>query len=584
MNSLTRSWATNDQENQRRAIVYRAVARLNTVVLTHLSIASLTLVERLELEFEPGMSVITGETGAGKSILLGALGLALGERADSSLIALGAKKAEINASFDVKDHPDAKHWLTARELEDEDGLCILRRVISREGRSRAFVNGSPITLTELATLSGMLLDIHAQHEHQSLLKKESHLRLLDEYGELSKVTADVSIRFHALSDITARLNQLRADMQAQSSRVQLLSYQAEELNELAVQTGETEQLEKELKRLNVADSAQHCLSQVADLCSKEQDNSASSMASRALSLLETIDEVSIEPIREMLASAQIQIDEAMADLDAAMDTFASDPARLVEVEDRIGRIYETARKHKVSPEQLCELTLQIQQQLDDITNADATIAALETEVVAAREDYQHKAGKLSKARKQTARRLQSEVTEQLQSLGMNGATFEVCVKSGDERETGTDDIEFLISTIPGSVPGSLAKIASGGELSRISLAIQVITAKTSKTPTLVFDEVDVGVGGAIAEVIGKKLRTLGQDAQIICVTHLPQVAAQGHHHYVVQKSTSETGASTLVRSLSEEEKVDEIARMLGGIEKTEQTRAHAAEMVQRAEG
>lgn len=548
-------------------------------VLTHLSISNLTLVDQLDLEFSAGMSVITGETGAGKSILLGALGLALGDRADSSMVSPGTRKAEVGATFDLTDHPFAINWLDDRDLGDGD-QCILRRVVGADGRSRAFINGSPTTLSELKALSETLLDIHSQHEHQSLLKKEVHIRLLDEYGGLTEVVDDVSALHNDWHKLRQSLTGLINDSEEKSARVQLLSYQAEELQSLALTAGETTTLEGEQKRLSVADETQMGLVEIQRLCAFDEDGSASSQASKAQRILESFDDESLKPIREMLDAAVIQLDEAMHDLSGIAEKFTSDPERLREVEQRLSLIYETARKHRVNPDELIALTDQISAELDDINNADERIAQLESDALAAEANFRNLAEKLSKSRKQSAQLLQSEVTAQLQALGMDGSTFTIKIDPDAViNASGVDSVEFLVATIPGSEPGSLARIASGGELSRISLAIQVVTAKTSSTPTLVFDEVDVGVGGATAEVIGALLRQLGADAQIVCVTHLPQVAAQGHQHYVVVKSTTANGASTTVTRLSETEKVDEIARMLGGIEKTDQSLAHAQAMI-----
>ena len=326
-------------------------------MLSHLSINSLTLVDQLELEFSKGMSVITGETGAGKSILLGALGLALGDRADSSLIATGAPKTEVNAIFDLKDHAEALAWLTERELIDGD-QCILRRVVSRDGRSRAFVNGSSTTLQELKTLSEMLLDIHSQHEHQSLLKKDTHERMLDEFGGLTAQVSEVKTLFRSLSTARDKLSQTRADAEEQSARVQLLSYQAEELATLAIQPGETAQLENELKRLSSADEIQAKLTEALALCSRDTDTSASTQLSRTLRLVSDIEDDAIGPIKEMLESALIQLDEATSDLQSVSEKFESNPSRQKEVEGRLSDIYEVSRKHKIQPDELAALTNQ----------------------------------------------------------------------------------------------------------------------------------------------------------------------------------------------------------------------------------
>ncbi len=561
-------------------IATRRASGLNTPVLTHLSIRHLTLVDELELTFSPGMSVVTGETGAGKSIMLAALGLTLGNRADSSLVAPGADRAEINTGFDVSDNTDALAWLDQKALREGD-TCILRRIVHKDGRSRAFINGSAITLTELRELSEMLLDIHSQHEHQSLLKKESHRKLLDEYGGLTGLAEQVGELFATISSLDDQLERIKAAADGRSARIQLLNYQAEELVTLAVSGEETPGLEAEQKRLNSADVTLGKLAEVIRLCDRENDQGASSQTSRALSLLETIDDdESIAPIRELLGESLIQMDEAMRDLSSMLNKFEANPARLTEVEGRLGAIYEVARKHRVSPDDLPALAERMKKELDDLVNVDEQVGSLKAEAREARKHYDALAGKLSAARGETAQLLASEVSTQLQGLGMEGAVFRIFIEpSEDPARHGRDDIEFLISTIPGNEPGPLARIASGGELSRISLAIQVTAAGAANTPTLVFDEVDVGVGGATAEVIGKLLRRLGADAQVICVTHLPQVAAQGHRHYVVNKSTGPDGASTSARELSEEEKIAEIARMLGGIEKTDQSLAHAASML-----
>ena len=547
-------------------------------VLTHLSITNLTLVNHLELEFQAGMSAITGETGAGKSILLGALGLALGDRADSSLIAAGADRAELCASFDLSGLPEAIAWLNTKALNN-DNHCILRRVITSDGRSRAFVNGSAMTLTELKDLSEMLLDIHSQHEHQSLLKKETHRRLLDEFGGLIGTVNDLEERYVTMTQLAQELETMCSDAEEASARVQLMSYQADELNTLALVGGELQNLELEQKRLDAADETRQTLIEIIRLCANENDTSASSQTSRALSLIDGMDDERLMPISEMLESALIQIDEAMTDIGTNLDQFEADPERLDQIVRRLASIYDIARKHKVNPEELTELTKQIQAELDALRNADEEIEALESQLTEAQSKYNELAEKLSVSRTRAANSLQADITKQLQALGMHGAAFEVAVRRSHPGRFGIDDIEFLIATIPGSDTGSLARIASGGELSRISLAIQVITAKTSNMPTLVFDEVDVGVGGATAEVVGSLLRKLGADTQVICVTHLPQVAAQAHQHYVVIKETSRHAASTTVVQLTKEEKVSEIARMLGGLEKTDESITHAEAMM-----
>ncbi len=551
-------------------------------MLSHLSIKHLTLVDTLDLDFSTGMSVLTGETGAGKSILLGALGLAIGDRADSSLVSSGQERAEVSATFELSDADnEARLWLQDRALDDSD-VCILRRVVSADGRSRAFVNGSAVNIGDLKTLGSKLINIHSQHEHQSLLKKETHRRLLDEYGDLHLQVIALNELFDQYLDTETRLSSLISSRDEQDARVQLLTYQFEELSELAVASGETEILESELKHLAGAETNQQRISQALELCSGDTDDNASDLLGRALTILAGIEEESIAPVREMLSTAQIQLQEAAADLSSIRDRFEADPARQQEVEQRLSRIYEVARKHKVEADTLPQLTEDIAAQLQDIENTHEQIVTLESDLSKLAEAYLAEAEQLTSARKEAGAALEAEVTQHLQDLGMNGARFVISIDAlADQvpRRAGLDDIEFLVATIPGTAPGSLSKIASGGELSRISLAIQVVTAQTSDTPTLVFDEVDVGVGGATAEVVGGLLRKLGKETQVFCVTHLAQVAAQGHQHYMVTKSTTDVSASTTVVALDEEAKVAEIARMLGGVEQTAESLAHAESML-----
>ena len=557
-------------------------------MLTHLAIRQLTLVEQLDLEFQSGMSVITGETGAGKSILLEALGLALGDRADSSLIAADQERAEVSANFDLQKHQDASSWLVARALED-DGRCILRRVVSKDGPSRAFVNGSPVTMGDLKSLSELLLDIHSQHEHQSLLKKPTHRRLLDAFGNHTDQVKQLSEVFAKQKEIKKTLDQLLANSEEQSARIQLLNYQAEELSSLAVTPKEPEALESEQKRLAQVGASREILAEVLYLCGGATYNSADTsacamtMVAKAAKLLASIEQIdeknTLGSISEMLSSAQIQIEEAVYDLAAFNERLVDDPERLHLVESRLSSIYEVARKHRIEPNQLPALQIKLQTELNDIEHVDEKIVALKSEYEATEKTYLELAMKVTKCRQKAAKNLEQQVTGHLQNLGMRGACFTVSLTTGSPGQYGLDDIEFLIATNPGQLPAPLHKIVSGGELSRASLAIQVVTAKTSDTPTLVFDEVDAGIGGATAEVVGGLLRRLGADAQIICVTHLPQVAAQGHQHYVVTKSTTQEAATTLVTRLDEAQKVHEIARMLGGIKQTDQSLAHAKSML-----
>ena len=556
-------------------------------MLTQLVVENIALVDRLELEFAGGMSVVTGETGAGKSIMLDALGLALGDRAESALITDGEDKAEIHARFDLSGNPQALAWLEEREIDVGDGDCLLRRIVSRDGRSRGFINGTPATVADLKMLGDMLIDIHSQHEHQSLLKRETHRRLLDEFGGLAQDAQAVDRIFDRYHTTRTTLDKLITDAAEQSARLQLLSYQSSELEALAVQPGEIAKLEAEQQLLANASGVLQACNDVVNMCSDDESADALARVSRAIQALESLEMDRLRPIIEMLETSRIQLEEAVHDIARFADGVELDPGRLAEVEARLNDLYEIARKHRIRPAEIPELQQRIDEELATLGNVGDEIERLQQNLEASRNDYFEAARRLSKQRRAAAKDLESRVTGQLARLGMQGASFAISLTGRESEEPaahGMEDIEFLVSTNPGQPPRALNRVASGGELSRISLAIQVVTADTSRVPTLVFDEVDVGIGGAVAEVVGSLLRKLGKRAQIVCVTHLPQVAAQGNHHFVVTKASEHKRATTRVKQLSDKEKVVEIARMLGGVEMTDQSIAHAQEMYESAQG
>ena len=549
-------------------------------MLCHLTIQNYTLVNELDIEFANGMTVVTGETGTGKSIMLDALALTLGSRADNAMIAQGSSRAEIHATFDIANNPEALLWLEQRDLGN-DHTCILRRVINRDGRSRAFINGVPGTLNDISSFGNLLVDIHSQHEHQSLLKTDTHRRLLDEFGSLTDSAASVLECYQQHRKTEEHLQKLLKETDLGSSRLQLLNYQLGELVELNPAEGESTLLEIEQKRLaNIEDIKSYC-QEVIQTCTEEEDINVSSVLSRAVDRLTSIDDVALQPVIELLNSSQIQVDEAITDLKSMTRHYEADPERLLEVENRLSTLYSIASKHRVSPEELPALQVSIQKEITTLSNIDEQITMLESELTTLKKRFQKAAGTLTKQRQAAAGALASAVTERLTQLGMTGAELSIQLNTRPEESihpNGHEDIEFLISTNPDQPHRPLARIASGGELSRISLAIQVVTANTSRVPTLVFDEVDAGISGAIAEVVGAQVRGLGDQAQIICVTHLPQVAAQGHHHLQVSKSLESGRTITRVIPLKEKSRIEEIARMLGGINVTGQSLAHAAEM------
>jgi DNA repair protein RecN (Recombination protein N) len=552
-------------------------------MLVHLSVHNYAIVEHLDLELDAGMSVISGETGAGKSIMLDALGLTLGDRADSGVVRPGADKADILASFDLHDIPEARAWLAARDLDNE-GPCILRRVITAEGRSRGYINGAPCPQGDLKALGELLIDIHSQHEHQSLLKADTHRRLLDEYAGSQELARQVQLGAQRWKQTRNELERVSSLGDEQRARHQLLSYQLEELDNLALGEAELEQLEVEHKNLTNAESLLSACRLVIEQCS---ENDAGNVLSALTSSLNRLGAFQGQPgalseATNLLASAQIQVEEAVGELNRFLDHFDADPAHLQQMEERLDAIYTLARKHRIQPTELGARQQQLFEELESLNADDQAAERLSEELKAFERHYQEKATELSTLRNDAAGRLGSAVEQEMQALGMPGGRFTIKLNANSSSEphpNGLEQLEFLVSANPGQPLKPLAKVASGGELSRISLAIQVITAQTSRVPTLVFDEVDVGIGGPTAEVVGQLLRRLGERGQVLTVTHLPQVAAQGHQHLFVHKARDSDTTRTAVSKLSTPQRVEEIARMLGGVDLTEESLAHARQMV-----
>lgn len=557
-------------------------------MLVHLSVHNYAIVEHLDLELAGGMSVITGETGAGKSIMLDALGLTLGDRADSGVVRPGADKADILASFDLHDIPEARTWLAERDL-DNDGPCILRRVITAEGRSRAYINGTPCPQGDLKTLGELLIDIHSQHEHQSLLKLDTHRRLLDEFASASELARQVQLAAQRWKQTRQELERLSRSGEEQRARHQLLSYQLEELENLALGESELDQLEQEHKNLSNAESLLAGCRQVLDMCSESDAGNVLSALTSSLNRLTAFNtqQGAIAEAVNLLASAQIQVEEAVGEINRFIDHFDADPQRQQQLEERLDSIYTLARKHRVHPSELANLQQSLLEEIEALNADDEAVERLTEELESYTRHYQTKAAELSKLRGKSAGKLAKAVEVEMQRLGMPGGRFTIelhPLPAQDPQANGMEQVEFLVSANPGQPLKALAKVASGGELSRISLAIQVITAQTSRVPTLVFDEVDVGIGGPTAEVVGQLLRRLGERGQVLTVTHLPQVAAQGHNHLFVHKLRGSKETRTAVSNLTEAARIEEIARMLGGLDLTDESIAHARKMVTSAQG
>ncbi len=554
-------------------------------MLSQLNINNFTLVDNLDLELHDGMTAITGETGAGKSILLDALGLTLGDRADSDSVRQGQERADICARFDITLLPAAQAWLSSHDLACEDE-CLLRRVVTAEGRSRAYINGQAVTLSQLRQLGELLINIHSQHEHQSLLKKETHRQLLDDFGNLTENSQQVNEHFKVWKALDDKLNNLRDNQQEYQARLDLLTYQLQELDALDLEEGELTELEAEQKHLAHAETILHSCYELANLCGGEEQSLQEGL-NKGLHLMAILPAKSkyLVEAENLLNSAHIQIQEALVEIERHIDTSNMNPERLQEVEERLSSIYQLARKHRIHPSELTDLQQQFRAELEQLSSSDEQLDAIEQKAAAAKSAFIAKALVLSQARKTKAKKLEGAINTQLAQLGMGLAKFVVNFTPRDDKpgKHGLEDIEFLIATNLGQPARPLAKVASGGELSRISLAIQVVLAQTSTIPTLVFDEVDVGIGGATADIVGKLLRQLGERGQVICITHLGQVASKAHQHLRVEKTNTKKGARSTLVTLQRDDKVEEIARMLGGHDLTPQSVAHAQAMLENAD-
>ncbi len=547
-------------------------------MLLALSIRNFVIVDELDLEFAPGFTVLTGETGAGKSILIDALLLALGERADADVVREGAARAEISAEFRVGDA--AGHWLDAHDLTGEDAGCTLvRRTIDAAGRSKAFINGSAVTLAQLRELGELLLDVHGQHAHQSLLKPVAQQYLLDEHGGLTVRTRGVAELFSAWR----RAGKARADAEAMEGSAQLeqdrLRWVVDELGELAPVAGEWAAVQAEHSRLSHAASLVEGAQAAIDALSEADDAALVRIDTVSLRLgqLATVDE-RLKPVLEALENARIQVDDAARALSSYLSRTEIDDKRLTEVEARVSALHAAGRKFKCAPDELSGLLAGAQAKLVALT-ASSDLAGLRAAEATARAAYDKAAAALSKARTKAAAQMSREVTRAMQDLSLAGGRFEVQITEAEPSSGGSERIEFLVAGHAGTSPKPLAKVASGGELARISLAISVIAATATPVATLIFDEVDAGIGGAVAETVGRLLKQLGQQRQVLCVTHLPQVAARGDQHLVVSKAMVDARPVSRIAVLERKARVEELARMLGGVEITETTRKHAREML-----
>lgn len=552
-------------------------------MLQNLNIIDLAIVESLDLNLEKGLSVLTGETGAGKSILLTALGLALGDRADASYVRPDCDRAEINLSFDLSDAPAAHIWLQDNELDDDD-QCLVRRTIRQDGKSKAYINGRPTTLQLLKQLSSQLVEIHGQHAHLTLLDNEEQRGFLDNFAQNSDQLAETN---QAYTQWRTHFHELQALIQAsteQSNQQDLFSYQLNELEQLDLVNYDYPALSAEHTKLANLEQILSIGQTQLDVLTENEQQSANQIVNQSISALSDLSSLTkeLEEPTQLLVEAQIQIQEASHQLRHFLEGQEIDPQGLLELDKQISIIQNLSRKHQVDPEELPEVAKNLTIQLDNLNHSSERIEELNLLVEQNHQEYFALAKTLSDKRSQAALKLSALISDMIQELGMPQGEFSIAVSPleiDQPKINGSDKIEFLVSANKGLPLRPLAKVASGGELSRISLAIQVTTSHDKDAPTMIFDEVDSGIGGGIAEIVGQKLRTLGKCAQVLCVTHLPQVASQAHQHLFVYKTSDTEVTTSQVRTLSTEQRIEETARMLGGVNITDSTLTHAKEML-----
>ena len=553
-------------------------------MLIRLQVRDFAIIEAIELELRPGLTVLTGETGAGKSILVDALQLLAGGRGGPEMIRHGAERAEVAATFDLGKAPAGlTRWLEEQSI-DSGGELIVRRVVSADGRSRAYLNGQSVPVQLLREAGSILVDIHGQHEFQSLTRAAAQRELLDAFGRLEPLAGQVGIAYRVWREMLERTLELETRARDREAKLDLLKFQVGELQALSLEEGEVARLTEERSRLmnrgRLAEAAQSALAALY----QAEDGNAHASVSRALQPLRAGSALDpkLAPVVALAEEAAVQIREAARELERYGESLDLDTQRQHEVERRLAAIEELARKNRVTPLELLPRAAQLAAELEELERAEVDLAVLRKELSAALDRYREQAQALSAKRTAAATVLAKSITKRMQTLGMSGGRLEVDVaqaRSTEPAQHGLDDVEFRVSTNPGQPPRALAKIASGGELSRLSLAVQV-AGTAQETRSMVFDEVDSGIGGAVAEIVGRELRALGERSQVLCVTHLPQVASQGHHHLRVAKTTDGKTTRTSLTVLSDEDRVEELARMLGGVDVTSKAREHAREMLQ----
>jgi len=549
-------------------------------MLKHLIIRDFVIVDTLELDFSAGFTALTGETGAGKSILIDALTLALGERGDAGMVRAGCEKADITAEFDISGMPQLQVWLREQELEGDEGVCLLRRTLDAGGRSRGFVNGRSATLQQMREAGEQLINIHGQHAHQSLVRADAQRDLLDSHAGLGKQVEEVMAGYKAWQTLHRRRQQLEQNAESVAAERELLSFQRRELETLNFAPAEWESLHADHARLSHAASLLETAQFGVEVLSEADTACLAQLNALTVRLRAGLEfDAELQGTLTMLESAQNDLQEAVYALRHYQQKLDADPQQLRQQEQRMADVVEAARKYRVPPEQLPQALAGIVARLDEL-GGNADLAELAKQDEAARATYMDAARNLSEARITAAETMSAEITAAMQTLAMQGGQFSVALLPLNEgNEHGLEIVEFQVAANQGTPMRSLAKVASGGELSRISLAIQVAASRAAAVPTLIFDEVDSGIGGRVAEIVGSLLKQLGKRHQVMCVTHLPQVAAQADAQWQVSKASHAGKTLSSISVLGQTERIEEIARMLGGVKITETTRKHAAELL-----
>lgn len=552
-------------------------------MISTLRVSNFKLATLVEIEFEPGFTVLTGETGAGKSLIVDAIGLLLGGRARADTIGTNGDKASIEARLDLPaDHP-AHNWLSERELA-ADSECVLRRILTRQSASRAFINGNSVAVQELREIGELLVDIHGQHEHQGLVSRDTQRSMLDSFAKIEQQVDELKGLHATMRDARAHLDKLKNQGESDRDRAQLLEFQIRELRALELDPENDSKLDEKFDRLAHAQELMSGVSGLVDLFLDADDDSISERVGRAVQTVQGLltHDRNLEPIAEQLDTLSIEISELASDLRQRLPDYEYDPAELAQIEQRLERLHGASRKYAVDINQLGSVLERFETELGELAADDDTIAALEVELANLIKTYDSRAAVISRKRKQAASKLAATVDAQLVDLGMDAAHFTVHLAPREERgANGVETAEFQIATNTGQSAGPLSRVASGGELSRVALAINMVCNQDTSALTQIYDEVDVGIGGRVAEMVGKKLHALAKSRQVLCVTHLAQVASQAAHHKVVQKSSLEDTLVT-IETLEAGARTEEIARMLGGIEITERTIEHAGEMLSKA--